>query len=794
MAGSQRRRVTQGVRLLASVLAALILAAYWPVLIGKIPIPAGLILQFPPYETVRGPGFQMPQHAELGDLVTQWYPWRLQLSRSVRSLELPAWNPHNSLGAPFLAVPWNAVFSPLTFVYYVLPVPAAWALLFALRPTLAALFTWLLCRRIGATETGAAVGAVIFAFCGFMTGFQGRPHVDTCIWLPLVCLCVHRMRHHPSAGNTALVAVSFALTALSGHPELALHITIVGVAYATWCVLSPPFEVGGDTKRAGRWRFGTLFVVAGILAVGLAAVQIVPSLEWLHQINRPLVGAHWGARPVAEIVSFVSRDFQHNLNSAGVAIPEGASYVGMLALLTFPLAFLHRNRHEATFWVLMLAAVLQVVYARGPVAWLVDRTPVLGNIPNWRLLFVADFSLAVLAALAISGLDGWHGRTRNGTSGGAQSLPWWLTGTGVTLVSGELVILWHLTIARNGLNRQSAAAMGGSIAFAILAFAVVVVFIRSGAHGGKTAVVALVAVAVDLGSAAYGSIPFFRPRQVFPETPTFEFLRDNTGEGFRVASVDCTYGVNFEAAYGLFAPSGYDCRLERSSRVLVSVCNASDNLAVETPKVLASGPGLLDMLSVKYLVATTCNDSVARLRSAPERFKPVFSSGSVTVFQNLSALPQATLVSGRGVRVMTAQDALKAVLRLDFDPRHEVIVEEAVLDQPPIGVAPRLRSSVIKLLEARDSRRAYRINAPERSLLVLSESWYPGWRVSVDGVEARLLHANYALMGVAVESGLHTVVFSFAPGNLLAAAFVSGVCLLTAALLFFSSALSAGRV
>jgi hypothetical protein len=53
------------------------------------------------------------------------------------------------------------------------------------------------------------------------------------------------------------------------------------------------------------------------------------------------------------------------------------------------------------------------------------------------------------------------------------------------------------------------------------------------------------------------------------------------------------------------------------------------------------------------------------------------------------------------------------------------------------------------------------IEAPRALVLSISESWYPHWRVQVDGHPAQVLRVNWALLGVALEPGNHRVTFEF---------------------------------
>jgi len=75
--------------LLSAVLfALLVIVNYAPALVGKIPFPRDMVLQFPAWAgTARTEPWQ--QYANIGDLVTQMYPYRALAARSVRAGKLP---------------------------------------------------------------------------------------------------------------------------------------------------------------------------------------------------------------------------------------------------------------------------------------------------------------------------------------------------------------------------------------------------------------------------------------------------------------------------------------------------------------------------------------------------------------------------------------------------------------------------------------------------------------------------------------------------------------------------------
>src|SRR5262245_28379017 len=113
--------------LLASgILAILVCVNYWPVFTGKVPLPNDVITRFPSYQGYRDLPISTP-HAELGDTITQFYPWRTSSGQSIRNAVLPLWNPLLLAGTPFQANMLSALFYPPNWLFAVIPSPpAAW--------------------------------------------------------------------------------------------------------------------------------------------------------------------------------------------------------------------------------------------------------------------------------------------------------------------------------------------------------------------------------------------------------------------------------------------------------------------------------------------------------------------------------------------------------------------------------------------------------------------------------------------------------------------------------------------
>ncbi len=733
------------------LLAAVTALVHYPVLVGQVPLNADTALRMSVYDSVRGQDWSR-EHAELGDLVTQFYPWRTYLSRSFHAGRIPLWNPHNQLGIPFVGNSLGAVFYPPHLLYALLPVPVAWTAIFVLRTFFAALFTWLLARRLGASTAAALTAAVAFSLCGQITAFQGFGQVDGTFWLPLLLLMVERLRERSDLRTIVLTGITFALPALSGALEAAFHVTLMACAWALFRLVWPDRRVNPSPAM----RYVIAFCACGVVAASLSMVQILPTTEWLGQTARTLGGAPLPHRPLPEIVTFFSRDLGHRLSSAGVKVPEGAAYVGILTVLLAPLALVGRDRKTPLFLIGTLFVVLQITYGLWPFSPLVEITPVFKSLANWRLLVVADLCLALLAALGLTALEkrvapGDQGSTLAALAGLAA---------GVLVVALGLLLLWM----RESESPLQVSAMQGFWSAALLATGGVIAIalaLRRTLRPGVVGAVVTVALIADMASAAVTYVPFFRPEMIFPEAPVFDFLKSRAEGESRVIAVDGAWVGSFETQYGLNGAAGYTIPLRRPAQVLRSFCTSTGNLGALSEKLI-NKKHLLDLLNVRYLVATTRNKGAGRLKGQSGRFVEVFRSGSNVIFENPHALGKAFLVPSEGVEHVTDPKlSLARVLSDGFDPRRSAVVESPL--KPAPGAAAATGPPGVTTRTCEPERCSFTVEAVTPSLLVWSETWYPGWDVAVNGQERPLLRADHALMGVALGPGTHEVTFSFRP-------------------------------
>lgn len=167
------------------------------------------------------------------------------------------------------------------------------------------------------------------------------------------------------------------------------------------------------------------------------------------------------------------------------------------------------------------------------------------------------------------------------------------------------------------------------------------------------------------------------------------------------------------------------------------------------------------------------------------RYRLVDETDKTRLYENLRAMPRVWLA--REIALVKPEEALQAIKTSklpdgkEFDPARTALVEES-LSLAPQEIDPNASSEVVSLS---DTVMEVRTSSAAPSILVSSDPYYPGWKVSVDGQSARLLRADYAIRGVELSAGQHLVRFEFRPRSYYYGAIISAIALL--ALVFIVS-------
>lgn len=353
----------------------------------------------------------------------QFYPWRSFAFDQLKAGRIPLWNTLNGGGVPLLANYQVAVFYPPNWLHLILPHVTAMNLLAVGHLVLAGAGMWKLTGTWNLPPLGRSVSTLSFALSGYLVARLGSfPTVAAASWLPWLILSIERVARQQSLRASLWLAIVVALLLLAGHAQTAWYALVAGGLYLLWLL----WGRRGQSRR-GRW---VAFVgLAGVLGVGLAAVQLLPTAELLLRSGRANgLNYEWATNfsySLARSLTLLMPNL-YGTPADGTFLTEGAyfedaAYIGVLPLIAAlfaSLTWLSKRRspdetilpvQDVPFWAGL--AGLGILLALGRNGFLF---PLLYHyIPTFtffqgpvRWLIVTVFALSVLAGSGVS--YGWH--------------------------------------------------------------------------------------------------------------------------------------------------------------------------------------------------------------------------------------------------------------------------------------------------------------------------------------------------------------------------------------------------
>jgi hypothetical protein len=253
-------------------------------------------------------------------------------------------------------------------------------------------------------------------------------------------------------------------------------------------------------------------------------------------------------------------------------------------------------------------------------------------------------------------------------------------------------------------------------------------------------VLALLAAADIIGHTRPFCLASHNPELGFPYAPDpyiTAWQREMTGGVFRISGGPAFEGRMRGTYFGLHTLEGNMAGLIRWL-CAVGRCGGGTNM-----------DRMLDLHNVKYAV--------------------VIDERGVRVVERSTYLPRAFAV--HCVEVAAESNIIARLYERAFDPRTTMLVtpEFADLDSTATNATP----DRVTITRYADEHIEIAADMGAPGYVVLSENRYPGWEARVDGVRARIIHANYAFRAVRVPEGRHTVAWSYRPQSLRIGAAIS---------------------
>jgi len=719
-----------------------------------------------------------------GTPLLQFVPWHGLVAEMWRAGHLPLWNSMVGCGTPLMANYQSAAFYPLNALILILPADTAltWTTLLHVMLAGWGAYRWIRCA--GFDELPACIGSLAFAGSGFLVSRLALfPSMAfTFPWVAVWLWRADALVRQGTVRNVLWLGASLGMGLLAGHAQTAFYGGLLLVAYLAFRIGQNLRHTGGGPLVAAVARWAGLAALAGGVGLGLAAVQLLPTAEFMMNSQRSsgvdptiaLTYSMWPWRLLTVLAPNLFGNPRHGDYWGYATSWEDAVYLGVLPVLLAMSAVFVRGgpirgarsdlRSMIVFWIAV--CIVGVVFALG------SNTPVFPflyrHVPgfDWfqapaRWLLVAAAGLSMLAAV---GMQLWPA----GRQGQQRAILWAIIGVALTVggISAPLLV--------TGIRDTFSAAttwLGGLMAISGVVVALRSIFAsrRAGANPPWDIAVVLVVMA-DLLVFGWPLIPtvdrslYRGPTEAgallsaSPDAVRTYWPRDPS---YRDREFDAHERVKFSyLSFTDFGPR--DVEHWRGIReILLPNAGMIENVASvnnyepmqvaqyhDLMRLIAGQPGLLRITGATHVISD---------ENWPGG-TAIWGGSGVTVYRIENPLGRAWVVPR--ARYVAADKVLSALAESGFDPAREVLLDTTA------GVQPAGDAAEYTLV-LRDAPNRVTIHAvlTAPGYLVVADTWYPGWRATVGGRRVDLLRANHTFRAIWLDAGDHTVDMIYRPAS-----------------------------
>lgn len=753
----------------------------------------------------------------LRDVSQNHAPLRAYITERLSAWSLPLWDPYHGGGTPLFANPNALVLHPITALFFVLPLHAAFTASIVLQFVLLAAGGYLLARALDLGREGSAMAAAVLAFSGPAASLASMQNVlSAAAWVPIGLWAYLRGLEPGRRWLLGPAALCAAVILAAAEPASILALLLSGI------VLGTTSRPRGDRIPAPAAALGALALVLALAAL-LAAAQILPASALLPISERgagfgAVEGLKWSLMPARLPEAVLPRLFGDPTRLSPAAwwggfLFEGrypfllSLYIGAIPAVLAAIGALHRGAAGARRRGLFAVAAGALLLALG------------GNNAVYRPLFDAiaplrqvrypeRFVLAALPALALLagyGIDrlrsGPLSRRGSVATAVAAAAAFVLAAAAATAPLADRMLTALVRVpapflaseaapfVRGGLLRSALWALAEA---AFLAAAVALLHKRRGAGAAPAACWGLVTVSglsmilastPALSTAASGWLSAPSPLAAVVErgasAPRLHHAPRPPHLSVWAKTDEVVWGYRYDRfVYALLAG--------HPEHVSTALDAATDRMDLRDSAAL--GKDISDLPAaarVRALAACRVGlllsyDSIEDEGLVAGPVLEGFSRPPLRAYRVRSVVPRVRWVGGAR-RLPADRTLAEALSDPGYDPRREVLLEgpraETGGTPPPSGDAGEAA-----VVEEAPERLLIAVRAPAGGFVVVADAFAPGWRAILDGRAVPILRADGLFRAVAVGAGEHRLEMAYRPAEVPAgfAASLAGLLLAAA--------------
>ena len=671
------------------------------------------------------------------DLANQVLPWYQFQAGEWHRWSFPLWDPNHWGGQPLLGQAQPGGAYPLNWLLFSLPLRHGWLrqpLLhwyFLVIHFLGSLFAYWLCRDLGRRRSASILAGCVFAYGGFVGTNDWPQMLNGAIWAPLVFLFLLRaVRGDRPIPSACLSGACLGLAWLSGHHQIPIFVSLTAIA--TWIY----FAV--RDRKVFR-----LIPVFGLMVFLTGALQTLPAYEYGKLAHR-WVGLDdpvaWDVKVPYTIHAQYSTTPETLL---GVLFPgmfhNSDAFMGILAVAFAVLALASRFSNPMVKLFGSIAAgglfftlgsntlVHGLCYALLPV---VDkaRSPAMA-------VFIFNFGMSILCAYGVDSL-------RDRLS------PLWSRRMASSLAAVCALVFAVVSVcALVGKPLVESRPIMTAL-FAVLGAALIYGYQRENITGRTLGLLAGLLVCAELSlTFGYGLPNRYEKNRIsylnrMPDlNDVVNYLRTRPGP-VRIDVDDKAVPYNAGDMYGFEQMGGY----------LASLSSNMIRMEAHTERTQ-------QLFAVNYFVGTE--------RKFPSQELVFEGAKGLKVFFSPGAFPRAWTV--HQLKRIRSNDEISDYIGNSANDLKTV----ASLTEDLPELENCSGGETVDVLHHRANSVTLSATTRCRGMVILADTYFPGWKATVDGQSVKIYEPYGVLRGVVVEKGSHVIEYQYRPSSVLAGAGLS---------------------
>lgn len=639
------------------------------------------------------------------------------LAQELKKNRIPIWNPSIGTGFPTLAEGQTGIFFlPNLILFRLFPFVFAYNLNLVLTFLIASLGTYLFARSVNLSKLPSTYAALVFALSGFLVVHVQHLHlIQTASLMPLLFWAVNEFFKKKQFFYLLILSQVLSQQLFAGFPQLVFYGLVALAIYS----ISISFSI---FKRASvQIKFLILIVSAVILGFLISAVQVLPTAELLKLSSR-----QGDPRQVLSQFPYKGTNLLQFLNPFILGSPkdatyprwvpgkwgifwENTAYVGILplalALTVIARSLLKRTKKFYIIYSLALITLVSVLFTLGELSPL---HPIFSFPPfsifrvPSRFLLVTQFGLVVLSAICL------------------QKIASKKIATFIVLLS--IINLFWLFFSYN---------------------------------------------------------PVGKAQDWFANPKTASFLKETAHQRIYSIGHPIPWNKHFlsggwrDTSYYFFARNS----LDQNSNLIFDIDQFGTYESLPTQRedvfdtLISNGIGTLgnEQTIPKNTAQLLASFNVSHIIT-PFEIKSTFfqkkfevqdgQDNTFKVFEN-TIKAQRVFITNKYQLGSTIPEIAQKMTQFGFDPLSQVVLET----NPHIDSQNSLTSSSAIIKEG-PTQVEINASSSAEALLVLADSYYPGWQAYINNLQTPIFAANINARAVKIPSGQSKIIFKYQPRSL----------------------------